>query len=163
MRTRVIPAQITTVEDKIVGNLNFMQAGLIMLPILYATVSYIFFPPVMSFGAYKFASTIIVTFVCIVMSLRIKGKIVANWLVVISRYRSRPRRYVYNKNDIFMRSIYMPSIQRKTNHKVKPVVEPLSKKDLKEVHFADMVTLDDVSIAYQVDKKGGLRVALQKD
>ena len=62
-----------------------------------------------------------------------------------------------------MRSIYMPSITKKNNHKEKPVVEPLSKKDLKEVNFADMVTLDEVNFAYQVDKKGGLRVALKKD
>jgi len=35
MRTRVIPAQITTVEDKIVGNLNLMQMAILMVPIFF--------------------------------------------------------------------------------------------------------------------------------
>jgi hypothetical protein len=37
MRTRVIPAQITTVEDRIAGNLNLTQILLLMIPVILGT------------------------------------------------------------------------------------------------------------------------------
>ena len=40
MRTTVIPAQITTVEDKIAGSLNLTQILILMIPVFWATIVY---------------------------------------------------------------------------------------------------------------------------
>ena len=44
MRSTVIPAQITTVEDKIAGNFNLVQILLMMAPVLIATLLYTIIP-----------------------------------------------------------------------------------------------------------------------
>ena len=47
MKTQVIPAQITTVEDKIVGSLTFSQLLLLLTPVALVALIYAFMPPLM--------------------------------------------------------------------------------------------------------------------
>ena len=101
MRTRVIPAQITTVEDKIVGSLNLMQIMMLMAPVFFMTLIYAIIPPSMSFVAYKLTLSAIFFVVCITLSLRIKGKIVIHWLSILIRYNLRAKYYIYNKNESY--------------------------------------------------------------
>ena len=54
MKVRSIPAQITTVEDKIAGNLNLTQILLLMIPVFWLMIVYTIFPPYMEFSVYKF-------------------------------------------------------------------------------------------------------------
>jgi len=61
MRTTIIPAQITTIEDKIAGSLNFSQILLLMAPVLWGTLVYTLFSPVMKIAPYKIG---LVLFVC---------------------------------------------------------------------------------------------------
>src|SRR3989344_8530921 len=99
MRSQPIPAQITTVEDKIAGNLNLTQIILLMVPVFFTTAAYAVFPPQMHLAVYKFPLVLIVLFVSLILSMRIKGKVVLNWLVILIQYNVRPRYYLFNKND----------------------------------------------------------------
>jgi len=82
MRTTVIPAQITTVEDKIAGNLNITQILILMVPVFWTTIVYTLFSPVMRLAWYKIPLVIVVLFLCLILSLRIKGKVLVEWLLV---------------------------------------------------------------------------------
>ncbi len=169
MRTRVIPAQITTVEDKIVGNLNIAQMLMLMAPVFFTTLVYTLFPPTMSFVLYKLIMSLIVFMVCTTLSLRIKGKVIANWLAVLLRYNLRAKYYIYNKNEVYLRTIYLPEIEKQ---QVKQKSRALSKKKVKEpsviLNIQDLVSVEniisngDLDLRYKTGKKGGLNVAFEQ-
>jgi hypothetical protein len=113
MRTTVIPAQITTIEDKIAGNLNLTQILILMVPLFWTTIVYALFAPSMHLALYKFPLVLIVTFVCIFLSFRVKGKVVIEWLAILSKFNLRPRFYVFDKNDDYLRNLDLPVFEKK--------------------------------------------------
>lgn len=155
MRTTIIPAQITTVEDKIAGSLNMTQILILMFPILWTALVYIIFIPTMKLAPYKFGLIGIVILICLVLVVRIKDKIVAEWLGVVLRYQFRPRYWLYNKNDITNRIIDIPDIpdiaisKRKTTKKA-------SSDQKTEINISDLVRLEQlidsgkVAVRYQM-------------
>lgn len=104
MKTTVVPAQITTVEDKVAGNLSFSQLMLMTLPIFVGGAIFALIPPMTKVNLVKILITSMLVVTCLALAIRIKGKIVALWLVIMLRYRVRPRYYLFNKNDIYLRS-----------------------------------------------------------
>lgn len=144
MKTTTIPAQITTVEDKIAGNLNFTQIILLLSSLFVGTFIYTVLPAKMQFSAYKIPLIILEFLVFAGLALRIKGRIVIQWLVVLFRYWMRPRVYVFNKNELYLRNTPNPDkknakgqlklVKQKTNKDVKrkketpEILTPLSEK-----------------------------------
>lgn len=53
MKTSIVPAQITTVEDKVAGNLSLPQLFLLSAPIFIGSLVYLIFPPFMGAASYK--------------------------------------------------------------------------------------------------------------
>ena len=53
MRTTIIPAQITTVEDKIAGSLNMTQTLIMMFPVLWTALVYILLFPSMKLTSFN--------------------------------------------------------------------------------------------------------------
>lgn len=158
MRTTIIPAQITTVEDKIAGSLNMTQILILMFPVLWTAIIYILFAPTMKLVAYKLGLIAIVTIICLVLVIRIKDKIVAEWLGVVLCYHFRPRFWLYNKNDTSNRIIDIPEI---------PDIAVINRKSTKkatnnqkaEINISDLVRLEQlidsgkVAVRYQFEKK----------
>ncbi len=158
MRTTIIPAQITTVEDKIAGSLNMTQILILMFPVLWTAIIYILFAPIMKLVAYKLGLIGIVTLICLVLVIRIKDKVVAEWLGVVLRYHFRPRFWLYNKNDTSNRIIDIPEI---------PDIAVIKRKSTKmatndqktEINISDLVRLEQlidsgkVAVRYQFEKK----------
>lgn len=121
MRTTVIPAQITTVEDKIAGNLNLTQLMLMVASLFIGVMIYTLFPKAMSFSLYKIPLFILDFIICFGLALRIKGKIVLNWLIILLSFYLRPSYYVANKNDIYLRDFILePVIKKKKRAAVSP-------------------------------------------
>ena len=121
MRTTVIPAQITTVEDKIAGNLNLTQLMLMVASLFIGVMIYALLPKQASFSLYKIPSFVIDFIICFGLALRIKGKIVLNWLIILLSYKLRPSYYVANKNDLYLRDIVLePIIKKKERSAVSP-------------------------------------------
>jgi hypothetical protein len=104
MKVTVVPAQITTIEDRIAGSLGVSQLLLLALPIFLNSGIYILFPPTMHNAPYKVTVMIMLFIFCGLMSIRVKNKIILLWLVVLLRYNFRPRYYVFDKNDASGRS-----------------------------------------------------------
>lgn len=163
MRTTVIPAQITTVEDRIAANLNLTQIILLLTSLFVATFIYAVFPHRLSLTFYKYPLFVINFFVFITLSLRIKGRVVLNWLFVLSTYYFRPRYYVFNKNDITLRNIILPVFQ--TKKKTKSVAYSKETRVVKKIKLAEQMIAENIlnnpnaKISF---KKGGVNVYVQE-
>lgn len=166
MRTRVIPAQITTVEDKIAGNFSLTQIIILLTPVLFTTLVYALLPPTMMFVLYKLFLAIVFLIICIILAIRVKGKIIASWIVVMSRFNLRPKHYVFNKNEVFMRRVFKPKLEKISENKIVDVVE--DKKVFLVPSIKDLLQLNHLiqnkgfNLSYKTGKKGGLHVAFEK-
>lgn len=157
MRTTIIPAQITTVEDKVAGSLNMTQVLILMTPILWTAIVYILLTPSMRLTSLKLVLIIISTTISGILALRIKDKIVAEWLGVLLKYRLRPKYWLYNKNDISNRIVDIPDIPDivlvpgKSSRKV-------MNKQKTEINIADLVRFEQlidsgkVAVSYLIKK-----------
>lgn len=123
MRTTVIPAQVTTVEDTIAGNLNLTQINLLITPVLFSTIIYAALPQRMAFSPYKIPTIAILAMVCVILSLRVKGRLILNWLKILISYLLRPHLYVFSKNTTFSREIILAPAKEK-----KAVTQPVTAK-----------------------------------
>ena len=141
MRTTVIPAQITTVEDRIAANLNLTQIVLLLASLFVATFIYATFPPKLQFSIYKIPLFVITFLAFGVLSLRIKGKVVLNWLFILSAYYLRPQYYVFNKNDLTTRDIQFILEPVKTRAVRAKVVEA---KEARRLSISDLVQMETV-------------------
>lgn len=169
MRSQVIPAQITTVEDKIVGNLNFIQLALMTTPILWLTLIYALIPPTMKLVAYKLILTLVLSLISLGLSLRIKGKVVINWLGVLLKYSRRPKYYLYNKNHLVGREMVLPVAEKLTSTPAKaPAVKTKVTKAKPKLELKNLLTFDELlhqgklNLSYKLNKKGGLDVAFEQ-
>jgi PrgI family protein len=166
MKTTVVPAQVTTVEDKIAGNLSFSQLLLMTAPVFVSGVVFAFVPPFMQLRSYKVVVCAILTLVCLLMAIRIKDKILIQWLAIITRYNVRPRYYLFNKNDLFARS----SLERLPTSEPNPTpVKTSSEHDEKLPLLAmpEIVRLEAVMAHPDADfhvrvKRGGLEVYVKE-
>lgn len=169
MRTTIIPAQITTVEDKIAGNLNITQIILLLIPVIWATIIYTIFPSRFNLNWYKFPMSIFILILCLTLSIRFKGKVMINWLVLLLQYNLRPKYYIFNKNDLYQRQILLTE-SNKNNFKIskKSSNENVFKKTNRKVGaknfigFKKLLNNPNYSLSFKVNKKGGLNVAFEQ-
>jgi len=165
MKTTIVPAQITTVEDKVAGSLSFSQLILLIAPIFLSGAIYAFFPPFISFSLIKTAIVIILTATCLTLAIRIKGRLVMEWLVIRSRYNKRPTFYTSNKNDIYLRSPVADTKEKSVNESTAYVFEQKTSKRLaipKLVRIENMVTDPKSDFHFKTNKKGGLSVHIKE-
>jgi hypothetical protein len=157
MRTTVIPAQVTTIEDTIAGNLTLTQILLLLAPVLISTAIYIVLPIRMAFTIYKIPLIIVFSLFFIILSLKIKGKLVLNWLVILFEYQLRPHLYVFNKNTLFCRELVMPPIVKKNHsqNKAKIVEKIKNDSDNKQFDFETIIRDQEVNLRFT---KSGLLV-----
>jgi hypothetical protein len=166
MRTTIIPAQITTVEDRIAGSLNITQIMLLILAVFGATAIFTILPPANQLTIYKIPVICINILVFLVLALRIKGKVVINWLITLFKYNLRPGYYVFDKNDTYLREILTDNLNEATDEepvdtKVK-VPHPNKEAILADlIRFEGLVESSKKSLSFRVNKKGGLDVALK--
>lgn len=164
MRNTVIPAQITTVEDKIAGNLNLTQILLLMMPVFVTTILFAFVPPTMKLGILKLVTSGILLISCGILAIRVKGRVVLNWLIVWIKFKVRPSYYVFDKNDNYLREVE-PII--KTTNKIEEIKKVSVKEPKKALVEIDAVKLLHVindqknSLSFAFNQKGGLHVAVE--
>ncbi len=121
MKTTVVPAQVTTVEDKIAGNLSFSQLLLMTIPVFVSGALFALFPPMMNVTLFKILVCTVLAIICLTLAIRIKGKLIAQWLGIMMRYNARPRFYVFNKNEVYLRQ---PLVAAATANTPEILVEP---------------------------------------
>ncbi len=157
MRTTIIPAQITTVEDKIAGSLNFSQILLLMVPVIWGTLVYTVFSPAMKVAPYKLSLVLLVTVACLILAIRIKEKIVAEWVGILLRYQIRPKYWIFTKNDLTERTVDMPIvISAKTLKKtsIQLVAKHQSELSIKElIKLEQAMTSKRLAVSFRLGGK----------
>ena len=167
MKTKIIPAQITTVEDKIAGNLSLAQILLLMFPIFLGSVIYLLFPPASRLNLFKFFLMIFIFVVSGFFSLRFHERLIINWIILILRFNLRPKYYLFNKNDTYLREIdTLDEVKRKNKKTKKKIVDPdniigITEKD--EVMLNEFLRRRNFNLTFKIKKKGGLSVISQKN
>lgn len=167
MKSTVVPAQVTTVEDRIMGNLGFSQLILLITPLFIGAGLYVLLPPFMSESHYKYIVIGVVALSCCVLSIRVKGVILARWLTVILRYALRPQYYLFNKNTAIYREDYTARI-RSAEASTPLDVPDADRLTAERLNFTDtaraLATLDDptLQVQFETTKKGGLHVRLSE-
>ncbi len=158
MRTRVIPAQVTTVEDKIAGNLNFTQILLLVAAILINTGIYIVIPPAMEFNIFKILIITCTFLILGILALRIKNRVVLNWVVLFIIYYQRPRMWIFDKNNTYLRTNEQFK-SSKTQKKLKKIIKVKKNSVMLKtegIDYSQIAKSTDISIRF--NKKGLLGV-----
>ena len=150
MKTSVVPAQVTTIEDRIIGNLGFSQILLLTIPVFLSASIFTLLPPILNGALYKYILMAILLVLCVILSIRIRGKIVAFWLVVIFRYNQRPKYYTYNKNTSIKKEIVSQSYKKRKKTVQLDISTTMKARELIENPTANT--------RFETDKKGALHV-----
>lgn len=164
MKVTVVPAQVTTVEDRIAGNLGFSQLLLLAAPVFGSGVLFMLIPPVMHSSSFKITLITILTAIFWTLSIRIKGKILLLWIIVILRYNLRPSTYVYDKNSPIGREQYKEYLVKEA--KSQSEKKKVHRKPSEKLGIADAVRVLDVinnpaaKVHFETGKKGKLYVRI---
>lgn len=160
MRITIVPAQITTVEDRIVGNLTFVQILLLIFAMISGSAIYLTLPPHLSLSVFKSMLIIFAFAVFSLLAIRVKGKIIADWLVLLLSYRARPRVYVFTKNDPSHRD-FTHNIKVKKNELVISDKKKLTTTQIsltQKVKMERLIANPTMSLSFS--KKGNIDVSL---
>lgn len=164
MKATVVPAQVTTIEDRIMGNLGFSQLALFVVPVFVGAGLFIILPPVMHGSPYKYLVAILIGVICDVLAIRIKGKIILLWLVTILRYNLRPKYYLFKKNTVMYREDYQarkPDAPTEINKQRAKEIIHIPKLSFHDAAYVlNTINNPDSKLRFEMTKKGGLNVRL---
>ena len=157
----IVPTQITTVEDKLVGGFTMRQFMLLAVPMALFILLLVLLPPRADIVAYKVVISCVVAFIVMPLAIKVKGKLLLDWLVVFMRYMARPRYYVYDKNTSYLRA--MPKEPKKAKAEEKQTTESRDLFAAKMLPAKERLRLrslidQGMSVSVEVDKKGELHV-----
>ncbi|TXG77770.1 PrgI family protein [Patescibacteria group bacterium] len=163
MRVTAIPAQVTTVEDRIMGSLGFSQILLCVLPLFVGAGLFILLPPVMHTSLYKYMVVGIIALICGILAIRIRGKIILLWLITITRYNLRPKYYVFQKS-IDHREEYT-SLKSELSEQAQTIDREITSSIPKlafhdAAHVLETINKPESNLRFEMTKKGGLYVRL---
>lgn len=164
MKTTIVPAQITTVEDKIAGNLTLQQMILLTMPVFIDFALYAVLPHPLKLNAYKLGFMAVVSIVCGLLAIRVRGKILFSWAITVVHYNTRPRYYVFNKNDGYLRSGELPTMAKAKVHDteegelvVTPHMPTLSPEEVMKLE--EILAHPAANLSFKL-QKGGLHVSI---
>lgn len=164
MRATAVPAQVTTVEDRIFGNLGMSQVILLFIVIVGTAAIFTLAPPAMEGALYKYTLMAVVGLVCGVLAIRVKGKIVALWLVILLAYNLRPKYYLYNKNVSTLRENYTVKTEKQPKKKKAAETKERTARPSLDIPTtaAILATIENPAANFRIEtgKKGNLHVRL---
>lgn len=156
MKRSIVPAQITTVEDRVLGNLTPYQAALISLPLVFGVVFYAMLPPHFHLKMYKIGIIAGLELIGAILSIRVNDQMLIFWLITRLKYNMRPRYYIYDKNDAYLRNV--PSdFDVVTAKKPEPKTAPTT-EDVPAVKLSTAVRLQEI----MADERVNLRFKTTK-
>ncbi|HET7302720.1 MAG TPA: PrgI family protein [Candidatus Saccharimonadales bacterium] len=161
MKSTVVPAQVTTVEDKVTGNLSITQLMLLIVPLFLGSAIFIVLPPFFDYATYKLGIIACVAVASAVLAIRIKEQILLSWIVMILRYNLRPRFFVFDKNSQFNRDLAKPVFELKDDSvsaEQKPITK-LSTPTIPELFSVEnLISTPEANFTIKRNKKGDLSV-----
>ena len=163
MKTTNVPAQVTTVEDKIAGNLTLSQLLLLITPLFIGSAIYLVIPPTLHLTIIKCVISFLILIVFGLSAIRVKGKILLFWAIVVMRYVIRPRYYIFNKNDLYLRDIpnkQAPALDDFEDNQVveSPAIFTNTITTLEKLHLEKIMADPRAKLHFMTNRKGDLRV-----
>ena len=167
MKIAIVPAQITTVEDKITSNLTITQLLLLALPLCLCGLVYALPPSMFTFTKLKVTALVMLCPSFCLMAIRAKGKLLIEWVCLISKYQIRPRIYVSDKSDSYLRTddtyavnVGAEGANIKNSETVVIANSKLHPEELLQLH--DLLSRSQYSLAIKINKNGGLNVIVEE-
>ncbi len=97
MKTAIVPAQITSVEDTIAGSLTLTQLILLIVPVFLAALLLAVLPPMLKVDTYKLVVVLVLGLPFVILALRINDQVLFHALKDFVAFTSRPRLYLATK------------------------------------------------------------------
>lgn len=168
MKIATVPAQITTVEDKIAGNLTLQQMILLASPVFIDFGLYALLPTMLKLTIYKLILMALITLAADLAAIRVKNKILLVWAITIFRYNVRPGYYVFDKNNTYLRAEVSTPINEvvetqtasNTEQTVNHSTAYLSQEDIFKLE--NILANPSTNLRFAISKKGGLNVGITK-
>jgi hypothetical protein len=166
MRQTIVPAQITTVEDRIFGNISFQQLGLLLAPVLCGILIFALLPPVVHFTPYKLLIILVLAIIFWTAAIRFYDKLLIYWVVLIYQYKNRPKYYVHDVNDAHLRR----SARTERTKPVEAITPKVVKKTIAvpEVALHDAIRIRELmndpraSLRFMKNKRGELHAIINE-
>jgi hypothetical protein len=96
------------------------------------------------------------------LAIRVKGTILLRWVMILAGYMLRPRFYVFNKNDDYLREDPVPESsaeEKVTSNRETPQYIPSPRLDPSDlVRVQDFMTNPQAQLQFKANRKGGLSV-----
>lgn len=164
MKSAVLPAQITTVEDKITANLSLNQVVLLIMPVVLSAVIYFALPPFSRLAIYKAVISGLIIVIFSVLAYRVNNKIILQWLITRACYYRRPRIYVYQKNENpgYLQIEADPDLTTKPEQTIINDPLPLTVKSDLLKELCQIHTKDDLRVVFKPNRQGGLNVSVDR-
>jgi hypothetical protein len=167
MKTAIVPAEITSVEDRVAGSLSMSQLLLLAMPVFGGSLIYVLLPPLLSGSSFKIALIAALAAVFGILAIRIKDQLLLFRLIVLIRYNLRPRFYIFNKNDLYLRATPKSVPEEAPAKETTPVKQKESATEL-QLDIADVVKLEqlmanpEANVRFVTNRKGELSVRLNQ-
>jgi hypothetical protein len=137
-----------------------------MVPVFSSAITYAVLLPQFDFSVYKLIFIGVITIFAITLAIRVKEKILLDWLLLITKYNLRPKLYLFNKNDSMFRKVEVPlqaskvPLPKAKESQEKIAITPIITENLKpfiELEYA----LATQSLSFKVREKGGYNVFVE--
>ena len=146
MRSTVIPAQITSVEDKITSFLNLKQIIILVVNLILVMIIFLIIPPLVKFTFLKMIIAIILSLIITPLSFKYKGHILIEYLSLILGYKFRPKTFVLIRDDQPIEDLSFNKISERSQ----------------KLNHTSLNNLKKLSFSYGYGKKGGVYVQFIK-
>ncbi len=162
MKSTIIPAQVTSIEDMITAKLSLTQIVLLVIPVFITALDFTVLPPVLHIRIYKIIVTLVLAIPIMSLALRIRGQILLRWLVVLFAYQIRPHRYFLTSKNLCSCSLNEPLNENYDTKKTPTTDYVVNLKDLKPAESLVVSNfLVDKQIYYLADSKGRLDAVIE--
>lgn len=104
-RNTVVPAQVMTVEDKIVGSLGMKQLILLGIGVIGSGCIFLMMAPTGKITLFKLLVIFVLNIVTTCGAIRYKGELLLQWAAIGLAYVLRPRYWVYDKYTAYLRHV----------------------------------------------------------
>jgi hypothetical protein len=168
MKVTNVPAQITTVEDKIAGSLSLQQVILMTVPVFIDLFIYVAIPRTMKLSVIKLGLILLCLFCFLVSGLRIKGRLVHQWVKTLVLYNLRPRYFLYAKSDNYLReTMHDTNLTDGDEKNLKPITLLKNERaqivsDEDRLILMQLINSRSYSLRFKSNRKRGLNVYLSE-
>jgi PrgI family protein len=148
MKVSIVPAEMTSVQDKIIGNLNITQVVLLTLPLIFSIIIFLVIPPFSKTSILKIFISGILLVIFGIMSINIEGKIILEHSKIIYKYLIRPKIYLHTLREFESESFVelVPITSPKISETPPPILDRNNYFNLKKKD----------KLIFNLNKEGGL-------